>query len=295
MTTPGDVTRRWRLSQVGTAPLRESRSAASVTPVEAPHGRAFLKVTTPAAGASSMAEARRELAFYIDVAPRVPHAVPRLLEAYDGDDGLALLVEDVGRVLPANAWDTPQWTRLAETVREVHAVRPDRRPEFSHTVPLDEALAGRSDDVVRFWDGLTPPLEDVLGTVSRYVPPLLGGDAFVHGDLHLDNILVTDDVDGVRVADWQQCGFGSAAADLAFINVRLAPSARTVPETFLPAYAAAGGDDLGALRRAVALIELATYLLVWPPFAAYNGAEGVAAVRARTADLATWATTEGAL
>ncbi|WP_114854578.1 phosphotransferase family protein [Brachybacterium sp. YJGR34] len=282
---------RWGLSPADGAQPREARSPASVHHVLGRHGRAVLKVTSSAAGGAAVRAARRELAFYTEIAPGLPHVAPRLLEATEGSDGTALLIEAAGRVLPVEDWDTERWSLLAETMHQVHAATPTLHEELAPSHPLEEVLTVPDcDGSTAFWRDLSPALDEVLAAVRESVPPLLDRGAFVHGDLHLDNVLASGD--DLRIVDWQQCGAGSAAADLAFVDVRLAPAGRAAPDAFLAAYAAAGGEDLSKLRRATALIELATYLLVWPPFAAYNGREGVARVRRRTADLARWALTE---
>ena len=279
-----DALRRWGLVPVNGNRLLESRSAATVLHVEGPHGRAYLRVTPASAGEGPSREARRELAFYTAIAPSLPSVAPRLLDALDEPHGIALLIEDAGRVESRDTWTTARWTRFAEIVHRIHAVTPPSREEFREVRPLDGHLRDRIDGASQFWGDHLAGLDEAIDRVVRAVPDLLADHAFVHGDLHLDNVVCAK-ADDVRLTDWQQCGRGSAAADLAFVNVRLAPSGNLAPDEFLASYAATGGHDHAELRRTTEVLELATYLFVWPPFAAYNSVEGVANVHARARHL----------
>lgn len=278
-----DALRRWGLVPVnGKRPL-ESRSAATVLHVEGPHGRAYLKVTPATAGEGPTRDARRELAFYTDVAPGLPSVAPPLLDVLAEPHGIALLISDAGRVQSRDTWTTARWARFAEIVHQVHAVT-SSRDEFRVVRPLDGHLRDRIDEAEQFWGDHLSGLGEALDMVVRAVPDLTADHTFVHGDLHLDNVVCANG-DDIRLTDWQQCGLGSVAADLAFVNVRLAPTGHLAPDEFLTAYAATAGHDHAELQRTTELLELATYLFVWPPFAAYNSAEGVATVRARARHL----------
>lgn len=277
--TLDDALRRWGLVPVNGKRLLESRSAATVLHVEGSHGRAYLKVTPATAGEGPSREARRELAFYTDVAPGLPSVAPRLLDALDEPHGIALLISDAGRVESRDMWTTARWARFAEIVHQVHAVTPSR-DEFCVVRPLDGPLRDTVDEAEQFWGDHLARFDEANDMVVRAIPDLMADHAFVHGDLHLDNVVYANG-DDIRLTDWQQCGLGSVAADLAFVNVRLAPTGHLAPDEFLAAYAATAGHDHAELRRTTELLELATYLFVWPPFAAYNSAEGVANVRAR--------------
>lgn len=293
MSVAANAATRWALTDVSSSMIYESRSASTVARVHTVQGTsAYLKATPVGAGPTALAAARRELAFYRHVASGLPGVAPQLLETHEDEEGLALLLEDAGGILQATEWDETQWKSLATTIHRVHGADVEGRPEFSHPTELDTALVQIGSGVANFWVGVIPALADVLDVLRWKLPNLLVHDAFVHGDLHIDNVICASDGNTLRISDWQQCGMGAAIADLAFVNVRLSPSGRTSPDSFLEAYAAVSGDELDELRRSVAFLELATYVLVWPPFAAYNSPAGIAAVQSRAAELARSAMTD---
>lgn len=58
---------------------------------------------------------------------------------------------------------------------------------------------------------------DINGVIARhFVPPA----HFVHGDFHIGNLL-WDTHGDIRICDWQSCGIGDSAGDLAFFISRL--------------------------------------------------------------------------
>lgn len=291
MTLSHDAMRDWRLSPAPAPGLREARSAATVHRVTTRQGEvAYLKVTEGAAGPQAQAAARRELAFYEAVAPQLGGAAPRLLEARSSGNGVAVLLEDAGPVVPAVSWDVASWRSLAVTLHRVHDADGLGRAEFRHESALERAMRSpERDQIAQFWDTLSPPLPAVLAMLDE-LQTVGRVEAFVHGDLHTDNVLQA--VSGPTIVDWQECGYASPMADIAFVNVRLAPSGQVAPEAFLEAYVASRGIDADDARLAAVLAELATYLVVWPPFAAYNTPKGVAHVRNRAAELARWAMRE---
>lgn len=143
------------------------------------------------------------------------------------------------------------------------------------------------EPVVQFWATLSPPLSDVLVTIDElHLTHRI--EAFVHGDLRADNVVQRTAGGGPSIVDRQQCGYASAMADLAFLDVRLAPSGQVAPPAFLDTYAASRGMDAAEARLGAMLAELATYVFLWPPFAASNTAAGVANVRNRGAEIARW-------
>src|SRR6218665_2021620 len=65
--------------------------------------------------------ARRELAFYRDLATSVPVATPRLLAWSDESGDIAVALVDSGHPTPANAWTPEGWARLARDLARVHS------------------------------------------------------------------------------------------------------------------------------------------------------------------------------
>ncbi|GGM20153.1 aminoglycoside phosphotransferase family protein [Promicromonospora citrea] len=259
------------------AGVLDTRSGAGVHPVRTAAGeRAYLKVTP---GRSASAE--RELRFYRHLAADVPVVTPRLLGAASLSAGTALLLSDVGSARPASAWSASDWAALGGALAALHSMP---RPAGTRTRP--EPLQGVDDEQARaFWSSSLPDVDDLLARQDAIRRRLDAQPAvFVHGDCHTDNVVLRPG-GGVAFCDWQSSGVGRASSDLAFLSVRVTPDGVRIPPALLDAYAARRQVDAGALRRAVLLEELATYVSVWPPYAAYNDADGVLRVRKRAREL----------
>ncbi|GAA3869414.1 phosphotransferase [Streptomyces sedi] len=269
------------VAESGGGPL-ESRSGAWVGRVRTSDGApAFLKV------APGGPEARRELRFYREIAPVVPVRVPPLLDCWENGNGVALLLGFAGAPRPAADWTPEQWAALGAELAALHAVEPPaegwERPD-----PLLAALADPDLRAVEaFWAEALPELPELLAAVDvfrhRMAAPL-GAPVFGHGDCHTENLPHTD---GALVfCDWQAAGVGRPVSDLAFPSVRATPGGTVVPRTLLDGYLAHRAGDETAWERALVAEELATFLWLWPPFAAFNSPEGVARVRRRAGALA---------
>jgi Ser/Thr protein kinase RdoA (MazF antagonist) len=250
----------------------ESRSGAGVHRVRTEDGTAaYLKLI-------SGPEARRELTFYTHVAPAVPVRTPRLLNSAATSDGVALLLEDAGTPRPVGQWTSDDWATLGRDLAALH------RMPIPQGLP---ALDGTRSDLAAaeaFWAATLPrELLDRLDELDRHrtaLPP-----AFVHGDCHTENIVVGED--GLVFCDWQLSGTGTPSSDLAFPSIRATPAGVTVTPALLDAYLE-GAD--AHRRRTVGLATLAAelwvFVLLWPPFAAYNTPTGIDRVRRRTRLLA---------
>ncbi|MBX9396122.1 phosphotransferase [Streptomyces sp. TRM72054] len=118
-----------------------------------------------------------------------------------------------------------------------------------------------------------------MGDQMDALPPV-----FIHGDCHTDNLVHS--VGSVVFCDWQAVGIGRPASDLAFLSVRSTPAGTTVPQSLIDAYVDNRPCERPTVQRALLAEELAVFLLLWPLFAAFNSALGIARVRRRTLDLA---------
>jgi hypothetical protein len=226
-------------------------------------GGAFLKIT-PAGPA-----AERELHFYRSVAAVAPVRTPALLGALSDESGVALLLAAAGSPRPPAWWTTGMWASLGTALAALHGMpTPPGAPAV--LPPVDQA----------FWAARVPSLPDraALEAAMNALPPV-----FTHGDCHTANLL--HGPSGLVFCDWQSAGPGRPSADLAFPSVRATPSGAVVPPALLDAYLHARPVDRAVLTRAVLAEELATFLCLWPPYAPYNSAAGVARVVDRTREL----------
>jgi aminoglycoside phosphotransferase (APT) family kinase protein len=261
----------------------ESRSGAGVRRVRTRDGSpAYLKVTPATLGPGALAAADRELRFYLEIAPAAPIRTPHLIAARSDGDGIALLLEAAGERAPADAWTPRMWSALGHSLAALHEMPlPARAGWHRKDAPPEPDLA----TIEAFWRPSLPSLDrlldarDDLEQAANALPP-----AFVHGDCHTDNIVLAA---GVPVfCDWQSAHIGRPLADLAFLSVRATPAGVSVPAALLDAYLERRPLNRRAAKVALVAEELAVLVRQWPAYAGYNGAAGIARVRARALLLA---------
>jgi Ser/Thr protein kinase RdoA (MazF antagonist) len=229
----------------------------------------------------------RELAFYRDLAERVPIRTPALLDYYEDSDVIAMLLSAHGEIEPATSWDTSSWLALAVDLARLHGTEvpePDRWEE--HWSPLQVLRAPDLPMVDGFWrEDLASSLDAIMASRELLEQEILQvGECFVHGDCHTENILRED---GALVwIDWQGTGIGSPAVELAFLGARATPSGARIPPEVLATYCRERDNDLERMRRSVIAAELAIFIFVWPPYAVFNTPAGTRRVRHRTRSLA---------
>lgn len=289
--TPGDfmsaaldtlgLTRRRRLGRL------ESRSGAGVQAVRTVDGRdAFLKAASAAPGPEVVAAARRELRFYLDVAPTAPVRTPKLLGHLDTDEGVALLLEAAGEAHEPGAWTAGMWADLGGELAALHNMPSPPASDWNRPDALGEALADpHLEQINAFWATVLPRLPELLCRRAELkeqmtaLPPV-----FVHGDCHTGNLVRSGGT--VVFCDWQAAGTGRPASDLAFLSVRSTPAGTTVPQALLDAYMDCRPGERQTWEHALLAEELAAFLLLWPAFAEFNSPLGIARVRRRTVELA---------
>jgi hypothetical protein len=86
--------------------------------------------------------------------------------------------------------------------------------------------------------------------------------------------------------DRPAAGIGRPATDLAFVSVRAIPAGVTVPQALLDSYMDNRPCERDTLERALVAEELAIFVFLWPPFAAFNSPPAIARVRRRARQLA---------
>lgn len=274
----------------------ESRSGAGVRSVYTVDGHAaYLKVTPATLGAQAIANARRELRFYTDLAPVAPVRTPRIVDHRDTEDGVALLLEAAGEPTPVHAWTTIMWRDLGRELAGLHTMPLPAGADWTRPDAVKEALADPNvDRVEAFWAGTLPHLAELLRRRAelweqiRALPPV-----FVHGDCHTGNL--PHSAGSLTFCDWQSAGVGRPGSDLTFLSVRATPGGTVVPPALVDAYLERQPWDPRTLRQAMLAEELTTFVLLWPSFATMNSPLGIARVRRRALELAErWFSPSGA-
>ena len=272
------------------AVLAGGLSGATVYRVTVAGTMRVLKVTAAGAAPHVVARARREVAFYRELAPHLPLRVPEVIAAeVDADRGSALLLAAYTPAAPAPVWKRPAYLEVVRQLAGFHAVFWDAAGRLAAWPWLRPATpAATTAALVRAWDAWSalagrpaaPALPAALAgieTLLARIPAVEAALAGVlpticHGDCHLGNLL-RDAVGNLRWADWQEVGPGCGPADLAFLIGRAVAAGGRVPEAALiTAYHAALAAALvrppshAAVAAAVAAAELRTSLLDWPAY-----------------------------
>jgi hypothetical protein len=199
----------------------------------------IVKLARPEVASGPLARSAyaKEIAFYGELAARLPVRTPRCHHAAIADDATSftLVLDDLAGAVPGDqiagcpvahaeaavvnlaALHGPTWCDADLAGRPWLAGDPSLTPEMLAPV-LDLAAD-------QFAERFTGDLEDheraVLDASRRVLAPwmLAASEVFavIHGDYRLDNLLFpVDDPAGVAVVDWQTVSIAPAARDLAF-------------------------------------------------------------------------------
>jgi len=229
----------------------------------------------------------RELAFYRDLAGRLPIRTPTLLDHYADNDVIAMILSAHGEIRPAASWDRRSWRALAVDLARLHGTavsEPDRWED--DRLPFHALREPDMPVVDGFWrQDLASSLDAIIESRDLLEQEILrAGECFVHGDCHTENILHEN---GALVwIDWQSTGRGNPAKELAFLQARATPSGARMPPELLVTYCSERDIDVELMRRSVIAAELSIFIFEWPPYAAFDAPEGTQRVRHRTRDLA---------
>jgi Ser/Thr protein kinase RdoA (MazF antagonist) len=264
----------------------DARSGARVHRARTLGGRAaYLKLTPAVLGPETLDAARRELRFYRQLAAEVPVQTPPLLDSFEVDLGVALLLAAAGEQVKVSAWSGTARSMLGRDLAALHSVQVAGQDWVRPDALLDTMSAPVSGTIAKFWGGVLPGLRELLDSRRALREELASQPAvLVHGDCHTGNIVHAGD--GLVFWDWQSTGLGRATSDLAMLGVRAAPAGIGVPRDAMKAYVNQRGCDVNELERALILEELAIFVFQWPPFADYNSRARIARVHDRTRDLA---------
>lgn len=240
--------------------------------------RRVLKVTRDPA---RLERARRELRLVSES----PAGLARFLPAFVAGDAAAdevCLVTTEHLPLPRPVTDG-HWTAIAAALGGLHRVPPPAWWDGPEPVPPSPGAVATA---TRTWAALTSPrvaerAAELVGPGGRPPTPPVATTSLVHGDCHLDNI-VLDARGDLRWIDWQEARNGDPFADLAFLWQRAEFSGAQPPRASMTAaHAEARGLPSGAeLEHGLDLADLRLLFLSWPPFLSY----GSAAARRRMAD-----------
>ncbi len=210
--------------------------------LEAPHGHSrtvIAKLARPeiATGPLAREAYAKEIAFYTELAPRLPVRTPRCHHAAIGDDAssFTLVLDDLADSRPGDQIEgcpVPAAEAAVANLAALHgptwcdeeiAGRPWLSGDPSLTAealaPVLEMAADQFGD--RFASELTPAERAVLDASRQVLGPWMVAPAptfaVVHGDYRLDNLLFAlDDPGKVAAVDWQTVAIAQPGRDLAY-------------------------------------------------------------------------------
>jgi hypothetical protein len=203
------------------------------------HTTVIVKLARPEVASGPLARSAyaKEIAFYAELAARLPVRTPCCHHAAIADDAASftLVLDDLAGAVPGDqiagcpvahaeaavvnlaALHGPTWCDAELTGRPWLAGDPSLTPEM--LVPVLDLAADQFAE--RFTGDLEHHERAVLDASRGVLAPwmLAASETFavIHGDYRLDNLLFpVDDPAGVAVVDWQTVSIAPAARDLAF-------------------------------------------------------------------------------
>lgn len=281
--------RTWAGRQIGGEVIAVTDCVGGMSPGPAARVRsvsgatAFVKACGPELNPITP-ELLRDEARILVVLPDHPN-LPRLIDAYDDGEWVALLIEDLPGAVPDVPWSTEDLRRASGVLSAVGPVldgivsdwvEPARAsPIFSDGWKL---LADRLDQVDPWW----AKHHDELAAHAERAVALIDGKALLHWDVRADNLIFGDQRD--VLIDWGQVRRGARWMDHALLAMDCAMSGSLGPtalEFFATEPALAGRDpaDLVSLMAAAGMTFAARATEEAPP-----GLPTLPATRARWAD-----------
>jgi aminoglycoside phosphotransferase len=229
--------------------------------------RAFAKAVGTERNPVSPGMHRREVAVLGALPRGLP--VPALLGSYDDGDWVALVIEDVDGTPPAEPWRPDE---LARVVEAMAALAADLTPSPIAAPPIVELDTSQ----FRGWRSLAaarslaePLGAEVVARLDEFAAieatwtAAAAGDALVHCDLRVDNILLTPE--RVVFVDWPHARIGAPWLDLLFM-LPSAAATGTDPQEVWAAYPPARAADPDAVTTVlVALTGFFLHQSVLPP------------------------------
>ncbi|MFH9005876.1 phosphotransferase [Streptomyces afghaniensis] len=272
------VARRGRMAQSARVLVRETDGSLRTVFAKWPSSQGGIRRIARHSGAY-----RREVMFYRDLAGDCGTSVPRVhFSSYDPrTDAFVLLLQDLTGARPGDDADSSvaDVRRTLRTIAHLHARwaadRPGRSPwlptwhgpRTRRYVRFELDRIARAAAQGRFAHASAGPLLPLLADLGErlgdfFERAVAGRQTLVHGDLHMDQVLLPDDADPV-VVDWQLVQRGPIGVDLARLVVMSLPAEqrRRHESDLLHAYgealaeggapACAMGDLLDEYRRGI--------------------------------------------
>ncbi|KAG1649175.1 Vanadium-dependent bromoperoxidase [Nymphon striatum] len=173
--------------------------------------RAFVKAVNGATDEHARLFGLNELHVHKGLPVGAP--APRLLASVTDDDWVAGAWQDIDGRLPGSPWSESDLRLVFATL---DGLRLEPAEGMSHLADRDMSLSGwrklreqgRSDIEPWIDASVTNTLAEMESTWTQACPP----DAFVHGDIRADNLLIDDD-DQVWIVDWAHAMAGPAWFD----------------------------------------------------------------------------------
>jgi hypothetical protein len=249
--------------------------------------RAFVKAVGVERNADSPGMHRREAAVLGALPAGLP--VPALQGSYDDGDWVALVMEDVDGVPPAEPWRPDELRRVVDAMAALAA---DLTPSPVAAPPIAELdvaqfrgwrrLAAEPSAAEPLGRWVTGWLDELAAIESAWAAAAEGG-SLVHCDLRADNVLLTRD--RVVFVDWPHARIGAPWLDLLFL-LPSAAATGTDPEAVWAGFPPARKADPEAVTAVlVALTGFFLYGSLQPPprnlprLRAFQRAQGEAGLR----------------
>lgn len=271
--------------------LQEGMSGASTYRIRFSDSEALLKIASAAQGAVALNRARRELAFYRDLAGDIPLLVPRVFAMYEAEDSVALLMAIYRSSPPPALWLMDEFLEAARQLGRFHAAFWDRTESLSRHLWLGwyQKVNFAADIKLAYihWQTLKaqPHFANILTEqVDAWLQHLLTRIEAVpnilqllpltlcHGDCITANVL--RDAEGRFVwADWQEVRLARGPEDLAFFLQRASIAGAAIQrDAIISAYhqsleASSGlAIPLSIIYKVMDAAELWSRLLYWPAY-----------------------------
>jgi Phosphotransferase enzyme family len=271
---------------------------------------AVLKLTAARSAPHVRERARREIAFYRQMAAHVPLRVPGVIGAHTDAEGFVLLLAAYEPAPPPETWQAERYLTAARQLARFHAVFWDRVGPLDACPwvlqPCREDALAEIECAHQYWWVLRerPQLEGILTVqqdrwIHRVVAGMGAVEAIIaslpltlcHGDCNPSNVLVAPD-GGLIWADWQEVRAARGPEDLSFLLQQATILGGRVPyDAVLATYqetlamATEYNIPLALVRRVVAAAELRSRALHWPAYLGEAAPHDVAAMLYRIRDL----------
>jgi Ser/Thr protein kinase RdoA (MazF antagonist) len=280
--------------------LQKGYSGSIVYLVSFPEGQAVLKIASAAGSSLAIERLHRERMFYQELAADIPLRTPKLLEAYEGPEGGALLIAAYQPAVPPDQWAVEDFLEAARQLGELHghfwgqsgrlAAIPWLKQPMQSNLRADARKAYADWEALRrkpqFSSVLTAEaIQTIHALLERSLEIRQIVDAFpvtlCHGDCNTTNVL-RDAQNHFVWTDWQEVGPGRGPEDLSFLLQRAAAEGLSAPvQAVLTAYQSSLAARVGtpisvdAIQQVMDAADLLGRILYWPFYLSESSVEKV--------------------